>query len=204
MADGRQAAMNDKRRRNEPRPCADCGRTMRVGTRCRACAQTHRNRLRAVERRRARVERKLAEAAEGSGPKWQLVAGSCTRCGVAFVAWRPSQHCSRACYSSAKRKSPAAHARRKGREAGWKLTKARRLALYQRDGWTCQICALPVDPDAMGTIQPDAPTADHVIPLAKGGKHAWENLQTAHYACNVRKGARMTARVPQNGVLSAL
>ncbi len=32
---------------------------------------------------------------------------------------------------------------------------------------------------------------DHIIPLAKGGAHAQENLQVAHPACNIRKRDKM-------------
>jgi 5-methylcytosine-specific restriction endonuclease McrA len=33
-------------------------------------------------------------------------------------------------------------------------------------------------------------TIDHIVPIAKGGKHVRENLQLAHKLCNQRKGAR--------------
>jgi hypothetical protein len=31
MSDGRQAAVNDQRRKHEPRPCQDCGLMLRIG-----------------------------------------------------------------------------------------------------------------------------------------------------------------------------
>jgi 5-methylcytosine-specific restriction endonuclease McrA len=34
---------------------------------------------------------------------------------------------------------------------------------------------------------PDAPTVDHIIPLAKGGTHTWDNVQLAHWSCNSDK-----------------
>lgn len=34
---------------------------------------------------------------------------------------------------------------------------------------------------------------DHVIPLAKGGPHAAENIRPAHAICNIRKSARLLA-----------
>lgn len=33
-----------------------------------------------------------------------------------------------------------------------------------------------------------AATVEHVIPLAKGGKHDWTNVVPAHAICNFEKG----------------
>ena len=35
------------------------------------------------------------------------------------------------------------------------------------------------------------PSIDHVIPLAKGGLHAWSNVKLAHKGCNEQKGDRI-------------
>ena len=35
------------------------------------------------------------------------------------------------------------------------------------------------------------PTIDHVIPLAKGGMHSWDNVRLAHHNCNSIKGDRL-------------
>jgi len=53
-------------------------------------------------------------------------------------------------------------------------------AIYDRDNGLCYLCKLPVARELA--------TLDHVIPLAKGGKHAESNLRTAHRACNSEKG----------------
>lgn len=62
-----------------------------------------------------------------------------------------------------------------------------RRLVFERDEWTCQICHGSIDtklrlPDLM------AATLDHVIPLAKGGTHTWDNVAAAHALCNYRKG----------------
>lgn len=208
MADGRQGVQNARRRKTEPRAtCQVCDTALpprrRPGSprycspECKSQADRARsnahNAVKNAERRRAtrraRVERKLAEAAEGSGPTWVLTAGLCAVCGGGFVTWGASLYCSSACRGG--RKTPEAAARRKARQRGWRLTKARRLAIYERDDWTCRLCGIPVDRDAAGTMQPDAPCVDHVVPLALGGPHCLENLQTAHNACNLRKGTSL-------------
>ena len=33
-------------------------------------------------------------------------------------------------------------------------------------------------------------TRDHVMPVSKGGRDEWENVVTACWSCNVRKGGR--------------
>ena len=60
--------------------------------------------------------------------------------------------------------------------------------IYERDEWTCGICAGPVD-RSLEWPDPMSVSLDHVIPLSKGGAHAPANAQCAHLVCNVRKGA---------------
>lgn len=38
-------------------------------------------------------------------------------------------------------------------------------------------------------------TIDHIIPLARGGKHELANCQLMHYRCNAAKGVRLSAKV---------
>ena len=55
--------------------------------------------------------------------------------------------------------------------------------VFERDGWVCGICALP--------IPSGSESLDHVVPLSRGGKHSYENVQAAHLLCNVRKQAKV-------------
>lgn len=57
----------------------------------------------------------------------------------------------------------------------------------------CGICGLHVDL-SLNYRDPMAPQIDHIMPFAKGGTHDIENLQLAHYRCNVRKQARLDYR----------
>lgn len=58
--------------------------------------------------------------------------------------------------------------------------------LMQRDHGRCGICRKPIRAKA----GPRRPSIDHIIPLSRGGEHALENLQAAHYDCNLSKGNR--------------
>lgn len=61
--------------------------------------------------------------------------------------------------------------------------------LMERDKGICQICQKPVDPTDIvdGHARRMYPTVDHIIPLSKGGSHAWDNVQLAHLYCNSGK-----------------
>ena len=61
--------------------------------------------------------------------------------------------------------------------------------IYKRDKYICQLCYKPL---MMNKKVPhhEAPTVDHVIPIAKGGTHEPNNVQAAHFMCNSLKGDR--------------
>lgn len=63
-------------------------------------------------------------------------------------------------------------------------------ALAERDNNICYLCNKPVDfsdyYDNGITIicGNNYPSIDHVVPLAKGGLHSWDNVKLAHRICN--------------------
>lgn len=52
--------------------------------------------------------------------------------------------------------------------------------IFKRDGHTCVYCGVNKRKDL---------TIDHVIPQSKGGKNTWNNLVTACFKCNNKKGS---------------
>lgn len=62
--------------------------------------------------------------------------------------------------------------------------------LYKRDSWVCGICGKPVNKD-LKYPDPESASLDHIIPLAAGGTHTWDNVQLAHLRCNVEKRDRL-------------
>lgn len=67
-----------------------------------------------------------------------------------------------------------------------------RQAIYERDGWLCQLCGDPVD----RTLPPQdrmAATLDHIVPrsLSLFPDDSPENLRLAHRACNSARGNRV-------------
>ena len=67
------------------------------------------------------------------------------------------------------------------------------VKLYQRDAGVCWICGMEclwsdkeVTQKAIvcGNLYP---SVDHVVPLSKGGAHAWSNVKLAHRICNSKR-----------------
>lgn len=59
-------------------------------------------------------------------------------------------------------------------------------AVYERDGYICQICELPTMPNAHPSDDM-YPTLDHELRLQDGGSDALGNLRTAHRWCNIKR-----------------
>lgn len=78
---------------------------------------------------------------------------------------------------------------------------AMRVAVYERDGYTCRHCGYrpTVIPDGYdGTfglgeagLSLTMLELDHVIPVSKGGVTSMANLQTLCNRCNARKGKKV-------------
>ena len=62
-----------------------------------------------------------------------------------------------------------------------KVSNKLRFAIYERDGFRCQICGKVFHQNVL--------EIDHIKPIAKGGKTTIDNLQTLCHDCNVKKGA---------------
>lgn len=66
--------------------------------------------------------------------------------------------------------------------------------LLRRDGYICHICGGMCDKsdfvktDKAFIAGNNYPSIDHVVPLAKGGLHSWDNVKIAHRMCNSLKG----------------
>lgn len=56
-----------------------------------------------------------------------------------------------------------------------------------RDGWVCGICRRDVD-ISLSWPDPNSPSLDHVVPLARGGRHTYSNVRISHLTCNVKRG----------------
>ena len=63
--------------------------------------------------------------------------------------------------------------------------------LIKRNGLKCAICGGMCDLNDhtwSAYSGPMYPSIDHIVPMAKGGGHTWDNVQIAHIICNSHKG----------------
>lgn len=74
-------------------------------------------------------------------------------------------------------------------QSSWAIDASTRRAIYERDGWVCQICDGAIDFDA--TEHADRASLDHIVPQSHGGSHDPSNLRMAHVGCNARRGDRV-------------
>lgn len=67
------------------------------------------------------------------------------------------------------------------------------LTLFELHGWTCVICRKAINRHLR---MPNwfAATVEHIVPLAQGGTHTWDNVAPAHYKCNMSKGDSLLNR----------
>jgi len=112
-----------------------------------------------------------------------LVAGQCAHCPAHFVGVPGSRYCSDECSARASWK------RRFARRGEFAISAKVRQAIYERDGWVCQLCEIPVDPEAAVNTLWSA-TLDHIIPQSHQlvPDHSPSNLRLAHLWCNSARG----------------
>ena len=58
------------------------------------------------------------------------------------------------------------------------------MVVLAASGGKCGICGDAIDASSKWDV-------DHVVPLSKGGIHAYSNVQAAHARCNRAKGAKL-------------
>jgi len=119
-----------------------------------------------------------------------IVQGSCSRCGDQFTVLGANP-LSLATYCSSRCARAHGKDRRRATKRDAFVANVNRLAIYERDNWTCQLCRKKVD-RTKKVPHPKAPTIDHIVPLGAGGTHEPVNAQCAHFLCNSIKGDRGT------------
>lgn len=116
----------------------------------------------------------------------------CKACGGAIGPGRKgrrtcSDGCARELYLASRRRYKR---RRRASRRGVELERFDDRDVFERDGWRCHLCGRSCLRRSGTWEHPRGATVDHVIPLAAGGAHSLANVRTAHWTCNIRKGAR--------------
>lgn len=179
------------------RACADCGTVRKVSPDCLPEGQ-----YRCHPCRRERPT-ESAKTRRGRVPQPR----TCQRCEEHFtVPTRSSRRYCDRCYTLRLYRPPPAttdpKARRQARALADYNQRMRKRARYfgvafervdpaivhARDAWRCGICGGRVDRRCKSP-HPRSATIDHVVPMSLGGGHTYQNVQSAHWQCNVRKAA---------------
>jgi len=146
-------------------------------------------RLTEAERRRRLAEQKLKRASRGTKGRTIWVQRTCKMCPTVFLtpSSGPGRCCSKFC--TERNKEDIRHARvarRRSRQKDAFVENVSRMKILKRDNYRCHICGRKTDPRKKAP-HPRSPTIDHIIPLARGGKHESANVATACFICNAIK-----------------
>lgn len=162
-------------------------------TRCDACyrkeieeGRAKRRSAKEALREKAKAEREWARF-ENSIKQEEL--GVCCECGNVFVKrFDEAVCCSTICTRRHQNNKKDRRLKGVAQDKGITLTK-----VYDLDDGVCYLCGQACDWDDIEDregvmVAGDMyPSIDHVIPLAKGGTHTWNNVRLAHRKCNIVK-----------------
>lgn len=147
------------------------------------------------EKQRKIDEDKKEWAKVGKQKAKQLSFSVCECCGELFYeqSFRKRKYCSTECYKKvANATSLDKRLRRITRALVDKDISLKKL-FTKYDG-VCALCGKKCNYNDCVTMEDgtfvahgEYPSIDHVVPLSKGGKHEWNNVQLAHLSCNSRK-----------------
>lgn len=107
----------------------------------------------------------------------------CIECGSKFTAnILTRKYCSKRCVNKVKNRQKWKRLYQNGKP-DLSITLAK---LYVRDNGVCALCGreLNFDCDSNSNYYP---SIDHIIPISKGGKHVWDNVQLVCRNCNNKK-----------------
>lgn len=126
--------------------------------------------------------------------EWKLKhIRTCVVCGNEFASARGSMRCSDRCRKKYNN-------RKGGRRINPSIVDDSDItleSLFKRDKGICHICGSACDYEDY-TVDGDTfiagnwyPSIDHVVPIAKGGRHSWANVKLAHRICNSKKSDKV-------------
>lgn len=175
---------------------------------CPCCLEqqrAQRDKARAAERERKRLERiaKSEEREAETNRKHKARLHSCPVCGKQTTN---PKFCSKDCRVKANNANKEIKRRAKIK-AALKDKDISVRGLYKRDKGVCYLCGGRCDLSDYiikrgAFIAGDSyPSIDHVIPLAKGGAHAWNNVKLAHRRCNYLKGDKKIETISPLGAI---
>lgn len=120
--------------------------------------------------------------------KKQIKYGNCKECGKTFALGVQRAFCSSQCYKRYDKRAWPSNYRRRARKYGVAFDSSVTLvSALQRFDYVCGICDEMVIATQNDSSNPEQAVLDHIVAMAAGGSHTWDNVQIAHRRCNTDK-----------------
>lgn len=159
---------------------------------CKKKEQEDKNKIKEEEQQRIKAYNNLIKQLKNIKKEKQKQIDKercCNQCGAFFVAKGKELYCSDKCRKKFLNKKSDKRITRNGK-ADYTITLEK---LYKRDKGICYLCKGKCDYEDY-TYQGNTfiagnyyPSIDHVIAIANGGLHKWDNVMLAHRICNTLK-----------------
>ena len=161
-----------------------------------------------LEQRREQERLKRKEAYENQLEVWRIARESrkeanhrkdtCIVCGKEYETYNPAQ---KTCSKECGKKLARAHKHKRIPKSQLVDKDITLEALYRRDSGVCYLCGEPCDwnDKTDKTVGPTYPSIDHMVPISRGGLHAWTNVKLAHFECNWKKSDALLPSLSSTG-----
>ena len=161
-----------------------------------------------LEQRREQERQARKEAYENQLEKWRIAREArkeanhrkdvCIVCGKEYETYNPAQ---KTCSKECGKKLAHAHKHKRIPKSQLVDKDITLEALYRRDSGVCYLCGKKCDwnDKTDKSVGPAYPSIDHMIPIAKGGLHAWTNVKLAHFECNWKKSDALLPSLSSTG-----
>ena len=161
-----------------------------------------------LEQRREQERQARKEAYENQLEEWRIAREArkeanhrkdfCIVCGKEYETYNPAQ---KTCSKECGKKLARAHKHKRIPKSQLVDKDITLEALYRRDSGVCYLCGKKCDwnDKTDKSVGPTYPSIDHMIPIAKGGLHAWTNVKLAHFECNWKKSDALLPSLSSTG-----
>ena len=162
----------------------------------------------ALKQEREQERQAKKEAYENQLEEWRIAREArkeanhrkdfCIVCGKEYETYNPAQ---KTCSKECGKKLAHAHKHKRIPKSQLVDKDITLEALYRRDSGVCYLCGKKCDwnDKTDKSVGPAYPSIDHMIPIAKGGLHAWTNVKLAHFECNWKKSDALLPSLSSTG-----